>query len=492
MKLDGSPFLAIESQDVTHRDCYELFMRRAYLAAAFILLVFAEATSAAPRASSFPSPFSAYQTLRDSDAKVKKPANWEKVRKQLEQFVAKNPRSKETPQALFFLGELNESLYTMRKDRQALGRAAQSYERIARKFEGDELADNALLALGDLRRESLRDDVAARAAYYEIVDRYPESNLAKVARLRLNPPQRAAKEKSPAPAATAQPVAAAATPAPKTEAPKAEAKLEPTPAPTPAALLVEVEAPAIAAGTGKDLVKEPEPFHRPLIVIDPGHGGEDLGAKGVNDVLEKDVVLLIAKDFDRLLQERLRARTFLTRSTDVFIPLAERTRLANEKNADLFISIHANASEYKTGQGIETYYLDNTKEKSSLKLAERENASLSFGPKAGASAEVSFILSDLIQNVKLDDSISLAHVLEDNLVGTLSRYYQGVTKLGVKKAPFYVLVGAHMPCVLVEVSFIDHPLEGKRLGERRYQHLIAQSLYEGVQAYFAHREKNAR
>ena len=204
------------------------------------------------------------------------------------------------------------------------------------------------------------------------------------------------------------------------------------------------------------------------------------------------MVLQISLYLDQLIRERLRARTVLTRSTDVFIPLADRTRIANDKNADLFISIHANASEYKTASGVETYYLDNTNDKSSLRLAERENTSLEFGKGAGKDIDVSFMLSDLIQSAKLDDSISLAHELQQSLYTTLARYYHEVDNLGVKKAPFYVLVGAHMPCVLVEVSFIDHPLEGRRLTDKRYQRLIALSLYQGVRKFFVARPQTSR
>lgn len=214
-------------------------------------------------------------------------------------------------------------------------------------------------------------------------------------------------------------------------------------------------------------------------MIDPGHGGDDHGAIGYNGVSEKDVVLNISLLLERILKNRLGVRTELTRRNDKFIALDGRTNFANEKKADLFISIHTNASERANLQGIETYYLDNTNDKSSLKLASRENAS---GLTAGN--DLDFILSDLIQTGKLDDSVELAHYVQDSLIESLSFYYEDVVSLGVKKAPFYVLVGAHMPCILVEVSFIDHELEGKRLASQNYQVLIAQAIYEGVGKFF--------
>ena len=416
-------------------------------------------------------------------------------------FIRKNPKSPKLPQAIFCLGEVSRKQFAKSKDKTTLKTALTAYEKVARKYSSSGLAAEALLLLGDLRRNGLHDEIAARAAYFEVIDRYPKSAA------------QAKKRLSPGKSESAKPVLVAPTPV--AELPKKESSIS-APAKnilieTPKAKVVPTLSPAkqefqkpvvssevinlkntelsdaLPPGSGKELVlDESSPPKRPLIVIDPGHGGEDHGAKGIDGLLEKNVVLDISKELEQLLKDRLRAKTFLTRSTDIFIPLAERTKLANDRNADLFVSIHANASEYKTAQGIETYYLDNTNEKSSLKLADRENASLNFGPKQNS--DLGFIFSDLIQNVKLDDSISLAHQLQNSLTQTLSRYYQGVNNLGVKKAPFYVLVGAHMPCVLAEISFIDHPLEGRRLGEERYQKLIAQSIYEGIRKFFIKRE----
>lgn len=219
--------------------------------------------------------------------------------------------------------------------------------------------------------------------------------------------------------------------------------------------------------------------NKPLIVIDPGHGGVEDGAKGVKGDLEKNVVLSISLELEKLLKAKSKITPVLTRKTDVDISLAERTKIANDNKADLFISIHANASVTRKLSGIETYYLDNTDDKASLKLAQRENAVASKSEQS----DLEFILSDLIQTGKLEESISLAHYLQDSLVETVKKLYPEKEigrNLGVKKAPFYVLVGAHMPCVLVEVSFIDHKLEGLLLADKRYQKLIAEALYKGI------------
>lgn len=237
---------------------------------------------------------------------------------------------------------------------------------------------------------------------------------------------------------------------------------------------------AAAENTGRSVYVRPTEKSAPLIVIDPGHGGmDDLGGIGVGGIFEKDVALQISFYLEEFLQARLRAKTLLTRRTDIGMELERRTQFANDNQADLFISIHTNASPRRNAVGMETYYLDNTNDKASLRLAERENQGLRF-----PGTDLGFILSDLIQNAKLDESITLAHHIQNALVRTVGAVHSDVRDLGVKKAPFYVLVGAHMPCVLVETSFIDHPVEGRRLGERRYQRLLAEALFRGVKRYY--------
>jgi N-acetylmuramoyl-L-alanine amidase len=411
----------------------------------------------------------ALKRARQKDPQVRELARWEKAGTDLVKFINENRTSADAPKAMFLLGGLYETTYRKSGSQTGLKRALYFYEQLARSYVGNELADEALLALGDLRKDGQKDDVGARAAYFEIIDNYRDSNSY----------QKAQKKTAPPPTPTPSSIKSATEHAGQKPAPPViSPSPSPTPSPTPDLTGLEKE------GNSRKIFVRENMIRRPLIVIDPGHGGEDLGAAGVEGALEKDIVLDIATYLDELLRDRLRARTVLTRSKDEFIPLAERAVIANKNEADLFISIHANASEYKTASGIETYIVDNTNDKASLKLAERENASLRFEKRGGAQHDLEFMRSDLIQNLKLDDSISLAHHLQDTLHGTLSRYYKGVNNLGVKKGPFYVLVGAHMPCVLVEVSFVDHPVEGRRLIDRKYQKLIAQALYEGVKEFF--------
>ncbi len=394
--------------------------------------------------------FVEYEDLKKKDPEVKNLIAWEKLATQ----ISKNINEKNKLQSYQTLAELFEKIYYKREFRPALSKAVYYYELLVRNFSGKAAAPKALLRLGDLRRNSLKDEVAAKSAYYEIIDVYPQSPQLAEAKKRLGIEDVVKKDKVPAEI-------------------KEEEKKE-------VEVVEKEEKPrAVYAKPKKDLIVNP------LIVIDPGHGGTEEGAVGVEGVLEKEVVLNISLMLEELLQERLHARTVLTRKTDQNLSLADRTKIANDHQADLFISIHANASEYKNLKGIETYYLDNTADKSSLKLAERENASL------GKSVDdLSFIMSDFIQGIKLDDSISLAHALQNGLHSGLSRYYKEVKDLGVKKAPFYVLVGAHMPCALVEVSFIDNPEEGKQLISKRYQRLAALGIFQGLQNYFESRIKS--
>ena len=220
------------------------------------------------------------------------------------------------------------------------------------------------------------------------------------------------------------------------------------------------------------------------VFIDPGHGGEDKGAVGVRGVLEKTVTLNIAKLLEAMLKDRLGLTVMMSRTEDKGVSLTDRGRLANYAEADLFVSIHANASRPKTYHGIETYYLNNNADQASQKLAERENASLGEG-----NSDIGFMFSDIIQSAKLEDSISLAHYINSGMVDQLKKKYSKIRDLGVKQGPFYVLVGAHMPCVLTEVSFIDHPVEGKNLITEKYQRDIAEGIFNGIKHYLLEKKK---
>jgi N-acetylmuramoyl-L-alanine amidase len=214
------------------------------------------------------------------------------------------------------------------------------------------------------------------------------------------------------------------------------------------------------------------------IVLDPGHGGKDPGAIGVGGIAEKDIVLAVAKKLERKLKQEMGVEVVLTRRDDRFISLEDRTAIANAQGADLFISLHMNASPNGEARGLETYYLDNTNDEGSIRLAAREN-----GTSRRNISDLQFILSDMTQNMKLEDSIALAHHLQQALVEGISTRLADVKDLGVKKALFNVLVGARMPSVLVEMFFITNKAEGHAMSQETYQNAVVDALYDGIQKY---------
>src|SRR3989304_6106034 len=214
------------------------------------------------------------------------------------------------------------------------------------------------------------------------------------------------------------------------------------------------------------------------IGIEAGHGGKDSGAVGKKGLKEKDVVLKIAKGLKETLSKETGAEIFMTRDDDTFIPLEERTSIPNTKESDLFLSIHANASLNRKASGVETYYLDLTNDEVAIRLAARENAVSSK-----KMSDLQYILNDLIKTSKTNESSRLAEVVQESLVSNLKVKYSDIKGNGVKGAPFYVLVGTHMPSVLVEVSFISNPKEEARLSDSNYIKEIVAGITNGVNRY---------
>ncbi len=214
------------------------------------------------------------------------------------------------------------------------------------------------------------------------------------------------------------------------------------------------------------------------VVVDPGHGGHDPGAVGPSGIQEKDVVLAIGLKLRALLREELGLDVVMTRSSDVFIPLEERTAIANKVNADLFLSVHANAAPNRSAAGIETYYLNLAKTDKVAQLAAKEN-----GTSLEKVSVLQAILFDLMANYKLNDSAHLADEVQKSLYKKIRSGYSDVRNLGVKQGPFYVLVGATMPSILVETAFLSNAQEESRLKEAAYQEMAAEGILEGVRSY---------
>jgi N-acetylmuramoyl-L-alanine amidase len=310
-----------------------------------------------------------------------------------------------------------------------------------------------------------------------------ENASPKQAPSRPAPPSVASHKSSPSPPVSSPPPSAAARP------PSATRPSGASPGPV---------TPPVAAGRGTAIravpptqtASVPEPMNAARkargirIVIDPGHGGKDPGAKGPGGA-EKDSVLDIARRLGAKLKSRLGVEVHLTRSEDTYVPLDQRKDLANRLEADMFISIHANASRNAKLFGIETYYLKNTNDRATLRLARLENGvdMLIKGSDVSTDADLNYILSDIIQGQKEADSILLANHIQAKLCGHLEAGYDSIRSLGVKQGPFLVLDGTYMPSVLVETGFVSNPSEGRRLRATAYRESVAEGIYRGIKAY---------
>ena len=315
------------------------------------------------------------------------------------------------------------------------------------------------------------------------------------------PPQIASKAKPNTAKATQTTVARAANPNDPlfsdpgdTKGPELKATSQPTTAPTAVAVAPRAKdrkKTSKSAAADVPSVHEAEPtsagersLTRALglkigrIVVDAGHGGHDTGTIGPNGLMEKDLVLDVALRLGRLLETRLGADVIYTRDDDTFIPLETRTAVANEHQADLFISVHANSSPDSTARGVETYYLNFTSNPDALEVAARENA---------VSEKSIFELQDLVKKITLKEKIEESHELatdvQQSLYSGLAGKHSTLRDRGVKKAPFVVLIGANMPSILAEISFVSNPTDATKLETPEYREKIAESLYKGIAKY---------
>ena len=307
----------------------------------------------------------------------------------------------------------------------------------------------------------------------------------------------------PAEAEPAAPEAATAEPAPPEPAPVAETPAMPILQPVARKSRPAGSEPAVAsAPAGEVAVLEDRKKRKPgaggakasarglslaqqlglgvrRIVIDPGHGGKDPGAMA-HSLKEKDITLKVAQKTAAVLREEYNYEVVLTRTKDVSLPLEERTAMANTHKADLFISIHVNAHPQESTNGVETFFLNLATNTEAMRVAARENATSSHNI-----SDLQDILTDLMQNSKIQESSVLAGYVHKKLSAGLGGRY-ATKDLGVKQAPFYVLIGAEMPAVLAEISFISNPQEAKRLRQDDYLQEIAGQIAAGVAGYAEH------
>ncbi len=253
-------------------------------------------------------------------------------------------------------------------------------------------------------------------------------------------------------------------------------------------VVVEAATP-VPVPTAEQVLFTPPTKEQKVIVVDAGHGGEDVGARGPRGTLEKDICLSVAHRVATLLKERPQYRVLMTRTDDRFIELSERTRMANTWQGDLFVSIHANASPKKTARGISTYFLNNADDAESLRVAMRENAVLkpsSVKTQTDTSSDyyLEITKAAMVKKFHTDESSYLAADVQRTMVEFVSKKYRDAENLGVRSAGFFVLTGAEMPAILVETSFISHATEEKRLRDSKYQTLLAEAIAKGIDRFF--------
>ncbi len=248
----------------------------------------------------------------------------------------------------------------------------------------------------------------------------------------------------------------------------------------PAKLVIDVSA----------MKRERISLARRVLVLDPGHGGHDPGAIGRKGLQEKDVVLDIALRVKEILSKEPNLEIILTRDRDIFIPLPDRSLVALQSNADLFVSIHVNASPNRSARGIETYLQNWTNEEEAIRVAARENyVSVKRMREKMAqykNDDLGKILTDLNRDYKRDESIALANYVQHALCSDVAKVNKRTANLGVKSAMFFVLMGANMPpSILAEVSFISNPDEEEFLANESYRSVIAHSIATGIRTYFS-------
>jgi N-acetylmuramoyl-L-alanine amidase len=286
------------------------------------------------------------------------------------------------------------------------------------------------------------------------------------------------------------PVLAKPTKAPVASFSVALNELPPPPASTTAAAAPAPEVkpektiPALAAEPAKRNANGDRSLTRVLglklgrVVIDPGHGGKDVGTHGPSGLYEKDVVLDVAHRLGTLIEDRLGSEVIYTRSDDTFVPLEARTRIANDRKADLFLSIHANSSPLRTAAGVEMYYLNFTTSKAALDVAARENAGSS-----SSNYDLKGLLEKIALRDKIDESREFATRLQASLSTIETKGNAGAKNRGLKKAPFIVLIGASMPSVLAEIGFLTNAGDEALLRKTEHRQRIADALYKGIANY---------
>jgi len=476
-----------------------------------------------------------YYQLMGSPDKQKFRHHWDKVIHKFSQVVERYPKSTEAYKAVFTVARLYEGLNKISKNAKDLDQALHYYKKVSHDFSPGTLTDDALFESAEIYRDK-KDFSSAARILKTIYEKYPKGDRAKKARLQYQQlasrvhelkkqtapvnkkPVTARKEKKLEPVKVAsavkrkkeviskrkskQPepikIASAVKPGKKKEVKSSPVRLKKKVVKQKSekkAIVASKARPSAKAPVKKALFKKGKKGKRgylyapsssearrsaPLVVVDAGHGGKDQGAKSKKGAHEKDINLTIARHVKTILVNRFKYRVVMTRKDDTFIPLKERSEIANNRNAELFVSIHANAAKRKSAHGIETYFLGTTNNDRALATAARENGELVHSVKDD---QVQQILASLITTTKINDSSRLAGTVQDNLFRSSRKKFRELKNLGVKEGPFYVLHGADMPSILVEVGFLTNRKEARMLSKPDYLYRLASSIAEGIHKY---------
>ena len=464
-----------------------------------------------------------FYQLKAAPEKQKFRHHWVKTIKMFSKVVDRYPKSNEAYRAEFTIGKLYEGLNAVSKNSKDLDRAAQHYKNVSEKYSSANLSDDALFRVAEIHLLKKRF-AQASTTFEKIFKKYPQGDQAKIARQKFKNIKVAPKYKVYTKVATIlktklpKPVAIVKQDLPLKKASsistvedkkkifaefkektqksivKKTSQLAPTKPSRKMLVKKKVEQPPIKTakkevrikdGFGRGYLYNPKISKRkqidaPLIVVDAGHGGKDHGARSASGIKEKNVNIKIAKHVKTILVNRFKYRVVMTRKDDTFIPLKDRSKISNKRNADLFVSIHANAAKRKSAHGIETYFLGTSHNERALETAARENGEL---VKSVKDNQVQQILASLITTTKINDSSRLAGRVQENLYKSSKKKYRGLKNLGVKEGPFYVLHGADMPSILVEVGFLTHRKEARMLSQPKYLYQLASSIAEGIHKY---------
>ena len=471
-----------------------------------------------------------YYKLKKSTNKQRYRHHWEKVIKKFSKVVESYPKSRQAYKATFTIARLYQGLNAVSKNIKDLDQALYYYKKVYLDFSGGTLTDDALFESAEIYLGK-KDLSSALRALKIILKNYHDGDKVVKARLKyqkmVSADLKIEKQKSPHSANTSTLVLSQEKKTSVTKqvvlskktklldrdeinqvlATKVKEKKKVT-----AQSNVPRRLPKINKRSTKDKVnvvsniksssklKEIFPkkekkvkkgyLYTPsskrgenttaLIVVDAGHGGKDQGAKSRSGIHEKKVNLTIARHVKAILLNRYKYKVVMTRKDDTFIPLKERTAIANNRNADLFVSIHANAAERKSAHGIETYFLGTTNNDRALETAARENGKLVQSVKDD---QVQEILASLITTTKINDSSRLAGIVQENLFKSTRKKFRELKNLGVKEGPFYVLHGANMPSILVEVGFLTNQKESRMLSKPDYLYRLASSIAEGIHKF---------